>query len=236
MRFLVIEPVRADLEAINSIFKMCWHGILIIAAHTGAEAWETIEKRLPDLIILDLTMPDIDSFEMVKSVRLFSSVPLIVIDANQNESSLVRSFELGADDYLIKPLRPLELLARTKSLMRRISTNRNDQILVAGMLRLHASLHMAYLGDKEVALTRTEHVILRHLVENMGNTVSHRSIAQKVWGDDSVDSSASLRVYIEHIRKKLGDNSRCPSLILTETGFGYRLIPPETRVNEPVMV
>jgi DNA-binding response OmpR family regulator len=226
MRILVAEPVKADTEAISSVFKLLWQGILIDAAATGREAFVCFERQHPDLFVLDLALPDTDSFGMIKEIRLFSSVPLIVIDIAQNESSLIRAFELGADDYVVKPLRPFELLVRAKAIMRRAHGGSMDQHIVAGLLRLHASLHLAYMGEKEVRLTRTENIILRHLMENVGHTVTHGSLAQTVWGDDSTDASATLRVYIERIRKKLGDNSKHPSLILTETGLGYRLVQP----------
>jgi len=226
MRILVVEPVKADTEAMNSVFKMFWHGVSLEMAQTGREALGAIERQMPELVVLDLGVADIDSYEIIKGIRLFSSVPIIVVDKDLNESSLIRSFEIGADDYVFKPLRPLELLVRAKSIMRRIQGINQDQNVVAGLLRLHASLHLVYLGDKAVKLTRTENIILRHLMENVGNTVTHSSLAQKVWGDDSTDASAALRVYIERIRRKLGDNSKNPSLIFTETGLGYRLVKP----------
>ena len=226
MRILVVGSIKSDVEAIASVFKMFWQGVLIDATQTEQELLTSIEQQRPDLVVLDLAVPGTDSFEMIKEIRLFSSIPIIVIDTNHNESSLIRSFELGADDYVFKPLMPFELLVRAKAIMRRVRGGNQDQSIIAGLLRLHASLHLVYIGEKEVHLTRTENIILRHLMENAGNTVTHVSIAQKVWGDDYTDSSATLRVYIERIRKKLGDNSKHPSMILTETGLGYRLVQP----------
>ena len=205
---------------------MFWQGVLLDLVQTDRDAFVSMEKQRPELVVLDLALPSSNSFEMIREIRLFSLVPIIVIDVSHNESSLIRSFELGADDYVVKPLSPFELMVRAKAILRRIQGGNQDQYIIAGLLRLHASLHLAYLGEKEIHLTRTENIILRHLMENVGNTVTHGSLAQKVWGDDSTDASATLRVYIERIRKKLGDNSKRPSLILTETGLGYRLIQP----------
>ncbi|AKG53090.1 response regulator transcription factor [Dehalogenimonas etheniformans] len=224
MRILVVEPVKSDVEAISSIFAMFLPGITLVTVATGTEGLISVEQQTPDLLILDLAVPDIDGFEMIKTIRLFSSIPIIVIDSNHNESSLIRSIEFGADDYITKPIRPLELLARVKSIMRRRQGTNQDQYIVAGLLRLDASLHRVYVGDKEVRLTRTENIILRHLMENAGNTVTHGNLAQKIWGDDSTEASATIRVYVDRIRKKLGDDSKSPSMIFTETGLGYRLV------------
>ncbi|AKG54272.1 KdpE [Dehalogenimonas sp. WBC-2] len=224
MQILAVEASKADIEAMDSIFKVFWPGVSLVTEQTGQGALAVIGQQMPQLIILDLVVPGTDCFGLIKEIRLFSTVPLIVIDSERNESSLIRSFELGADDYITKPLRPLELLVRAKAIMRRVQGIDCSQYIVAGLLRLHASLHMAYLGEQEVRLTRTENIILRHLMENAGHTVTHSSLSQKIWGDDSTDASATLRVYIERLRKKLGDDPKNPALIQTETGLGYRLI------------
>ncbi|PPD58411.1 response regulator transcription factor [Dehalogenimonas etheniformans] len=226
MNILLLEPVKSDIEAIGSIFNMCVPGVILVNVATGNAGLVSFEQQPPDLVILDLAIPDVDSFEMIKAIRLYSSVPLIVIDIDHDESSLIRSIEFGADDYISKPIHPLELLARAKSILRRSRGVNQDQYIVAGLLRLDASLHRVHVGDKEVRLTRTENIILRHLMENAGNIVTYSNLAHKIWGDDWTESSATIRVYIDRIRKKLGNDSKSPSMIVTETGLGYRLVKP----------
>ena len=139
---------------------------------------------------------------------------------------MVRSFELGADDYFVKPYKQLELVLRAKAIVRRANGINEGESLVVGLLRLHALLHRVYVGDKEVSLTPTENNILRHMMENVGHIVTYSSLAQQVWGDDYPDASSTLKVYIKRLRQKLGDDSKRPSMILNETGLGYRLVKP----------
>ncbi len=153
-------------------------------------------------------------------------MPLAVISSDANESTMVRFFELGADDYFVKPFKPLELVLRVKAIIRRANGINEGESLAVGLLRLDALLHRVHTGDKEVSLTPTENNILRHMMENVGHIVTYSSLAHQVWGDDHPDASATLKVYIKRLRQKLGDDSRRPSMILNETGLGYRLVRP----------
>jgi DNA-binding response OmpR family regulator len=226
MNLLAVTPNKEEAESIAAVFKMLWPGTNILTATDGQEALSIIEKRNPDFLLVNLTVPAGDCLDLIRDVRFFSSVPLVVISNDVNESTMVRSFELGADDYFVKPFKPLELVLRAKAIVRRANNVNEGESLVVGLLRLHALLHRVYVGDKEVSLTPTENNILRHMMENVGHIVTYSSLAHRVWGDDYPDASSTLKVYIKRLREKLGDDCKRPSMILNETGLGYRLVKP----------
>ncbi len=226
MNLLAVAPNKEEAESVTAVFKMLWPGTNIFAATDSQEALSALEKRRPDFLLVNLAVPAGNCLDLIRDVRLFSSVPLAVISSDANESTMVRSFELGADDYFVKPFKPLELVLRVKAIIRRANGINEGESLVVGLLRLHALLHRVYIGDKEVSLTPTENNILRHMMENVGHIVTYSSLAHQVWGDDYPDASATLKVYIKRLRQKLGDDSRRPSMILNETGLGYRLVRP----------
>ena len=224
MDVLVFEPNKKDAEAIASVFNVLLQGSTLIPAKNCAETLGLIEQRSPQLVILDAYLPGTDCFDLIRDIRLFSNVAVIVLDGEQNDNSLIRAFELGADEYLVKPFKPLELLVRAKAVVRRSCGTDDSESLKTGLLRLDSLLHRVEIGNKQISLTRTENTILRHLMKNVGRIVSHSSLARELWGDSYPEASATLRTYIERLRKKLGDDPKQPSLIFTETGLGYRLV------------
>ena len=226
MNLLVVAPSREENESIAAVFNMLCPGTNILSAADGQEAMPLLEKRHPELLLTSLTTPASPCLNLIRDVRLFSKIPLVVISNDPNESTMVRSFELGADDYFMKPYKPLELVLRAKAIIRRAHGINEGESLVVGLLSLHALLHRVNVGDKEVGLTPTENNILRHMMENVGHIVTYSSLAQQVWGGDYPDASSTLKVYIKRLRQKLGDDSKKPSMILTETGLGYRLVKP----------
>ena len=226
MNLLIVTPCQEETESIAAIFNMLWLGTNILTAPSSQEALSLLEKRHPEFLLVNLTVPAGSHLDLIRNVRLFSSVPLVVISNDPNESTMVRSFKLGADDYFVKPFKPLELVLRAKAIIRREHGVNEGQSLVVGLLSLQALLHRARIGDKEVALTPTENNILRHMMQNVGHIVTYSSLAQQVWGDDYPEASSTLKVYIKRLRQKLGDDSKRPSMILTESGLGYRLVKP----------
>ncbi|APV45249.1 two-component system, OmpR family, KDP operon response regulator KdpE [Dehalogenimonas formicexedens] len=226
MDLLVVAPKQEDTDSPAAIFKMLWPGTNVVTSTSSQEALSIVEKRHPDFMLLNIASPSGAWLDLIRDIRLFSAVPLVVVSNDANESTMVRSFELGADDYFVKPYKPLELVLRTKAIIKRANGSNEGESLVVGLLRLHALLHRVYVGDKEVSLTPTENNILRHMMENVGHIVTYSSLAQQVWGDDYPDASATLKVYIKRLRQKLGDDCKRPSMILNETGLGYRLVKP----------
>jgi two-component system KDP operon response regulator KdpE len=177
-------------------------------------------------VILDLGLPDISGFEVLNQTRLFSRVPIIILTVRSDEADVVKGLEWGADDYILKPLRQLELLARVKALIRR-QTPSEEESLSAGPLRLETTSGQLHLEGKEIALTITESRILAHLMRNVGHVVTHSSLAEAVWGNDYPGAADSLKVHIRRLREKIEASPSQPKFILTKAGVGYFLTRPE---------
>jgi two-component system response regulator VicR len=173
-------------------------------------------------VILDLGLPDINGFEVLRQIRKFSSVPTIILTVRSDEADVVKGLEWGADDYITKPFRQLELLARVKSLIRRHSPS-EEEILAYGPLRLEPITGQLKMDNKEIALTVTENHILGHLMKNAGHVVTHSNLAEAVWGDDYPGATDSLKVHIRRLREKIEQDPSKPRIILTKTGVGYYL-------------
>jgi DNA-binding response OmpR family regulator len=220
---LVIEPLKKETDTIASVFNELWQGTTVISTCFSQEALDFIEKRPPQLVVLDLSPNISGKMELIRDIRLFSDVPIIILDNTYDEQTMIKVYHLGVDDYIVKPFKPLELLFHAKAIVRRArGIDEQNQILKIGLLRFDSLIHRIEIGDREVALTRTESIIMHHLMKHVGQIVSHRSLACEIWGDDYPESAAAVRTNIERLRKKLGDNPRKPALIFTETGLGYR--------------
>jgi len=182
-----------------------------------------VESESPDLVILDLGLPDISGFEALKEIRLFSVVPVLILTVRSEEADIVKGLEWGADDYIVKPFRQLELLARVKALTRRKGLPGEDPPLVCGVMRFDPSTRQLVCGDREIGLTCTEGNVLHQLMKNAGHVVTHSHLAEAVWGEEYGGSSDSLKVYIRRLREKLEEDPSHPQLILTKAGVGYLL-------------
>ena len=222
MKVLIIEDDREIVEAISLAFQIRWPEAKVISTHLGQKGSELVADEEPDIVILDLGLPDISGFDVLRQIRLFSSVPTIILTVKSDEADVVKGLEWGADDYITKPFRQLEFLARVKALIRRKSTAEEEQI-TCGPLRLDATTGQLYHDDREIALTITENNILRHLMEHYGYIVTHSSLAEAIWGDDYPGSSDSLKVHIRRLREKIELDPSNPQFILTKTGVGYFL-------------
>ena len=185
-----------------------------------------VESESPDIVILDLGLPDISGFEVLRQIRRFSTVPTIILTVRAEEADVVKGLEWGADDYITKPFRQLELLARVKSMIRR-HTPAEESILTYGHLRLEPETAQLHIDEKEIALTVTENHILGHLMKNAGHVVTHSNLAEAVWGDDYPGATDSLKVHIRRLREKIETDPGKPRIILTKTGIGYFLAKPE---------
>lgn len=226
MKVLLIEDDREIVEAITLAFQIRWPEAKVISTRLGKKGVELVESEQPDIVILDLGLPDTNGFEVLREVRLFSRVPIIILTVRSDEVDVVKGLEWGADDYITKPFRQLELLARVKALIRRHSPT-EEETLVCGPLRLDTAASQLYYNGKEIALTVTENRILGHLMQNAGHVVSHSSLAEVVWGSDYPGAADSLKVHIRRLREKMEPDPSHPQLILTRTGIGYLLAKPE---------
>lgn len=194
-------------------------------AENGQEALEKVRDLLPDLVVLDVSMPVMDGFEALAEIREVSTVPVIMLTVRQSEADKIRGLDLGADDYLAKPFSPPELLSRIRALLRRsfmAPPTRKTSIIVDPDLTIDFSKREVLVRGEKVLLRPTEYRLLYHLVSNAGRLLTHETLLSKVWGHEYRDESHYLRLYITYLRQKLERDPAHPKYILTERGLGYR--------------
>jgi len=188
---------------------------------------ELVERERPDLVLLDVGLPEMNGFEVLKAIRLFSDVPVIMLTVRDDELSKVQGLELGADDYVTKPFSHLELLARVRAVLRRTQTLplSHEQPFVSGDIQVDFARREVTVRGQPVALTGTEYRLLYHLVRNAGQVLTHETLLARVWGREYTDEISYLKSYINRLRHKLERDPRHPEYILTEYGVGYWFRP-----------
>ena len=204
----------------------------VSTAHTGKEALPIITSQCPDLILLDLGLPDMDGMEIIRQVRTWSSIPIIVLSARTQEQEKVRALDLGADDYLTKPIGTSELLARIRTALRHSNRLNTDSPLYkrpfhAKGLTIDFEKHLVSVDGKDVHLTQIEFKIISLLAQNSGRVMTYDTIISNIWGPYADDDNSILRVNMAHIRRKLEQNPAEPQYVFTEIGIGYRMIEDE---------
>jgi two-component system KDP operon response regulator KdpE len=215
------EPYLVDLVRLN----LETEGYRVVTAANGQEALERLKADLPDVVILDVMMPEMDGFETLARVREVSSVPVIMLTVRAEESDRIRGLEIGADDYLTKPFSPRELTTRVKALLRRSFTPapaRKTRIVVDNDLTIDFDKREVLARGRKVTLRPTEYRLLYHLVNNAGRLMTHETLLSKVWGPEYRDEAHYLRLYVTYLRQKLERDPAHPIYILTERGMGYR--------------
>ena len=199
------------------------HRHQVIEAENGKSALTNIRDQHPDLVILDIGLPDMDGYEVTSHVREWSNVPIIILSVRNREAEKIQALIAGADDYLTKPFGVGELLARIQVVMRRVGNTGSQPVYQIGYLEVDCMRRMVKLRDNRIDFTPTEFDILSILIQNAGKVVTQHHIIQKVWGSGYADATRLLRVNISNIRKKIEENPNQPERILTEIGIGYRL-------------
>jgi two-component system KDP operon response regulator KdpE len=227
MRILVVDDEPDVIESVRLGFELQWREIDVLGAGDGETALDVVEQERPDIVLLDVGLPDIDGFEVLRRIRAFSDVPVVMLTARDDAMDKVKGLELGADDYVTKPFNHLELMARVRAVLRRLAmpapTSRAPSFR-SGDLEVDYAAHEARLRGERLDLTPTEYKLLYHLVRNAGHVLQHGTLLAKVWGREYVDEVDYLRVYIRRLRDKLGDDPDHPRYIRTERGLGYRFI------------
>jgi len=200
------------------------HDYHLVEAVTAREGLAQASGRNPDVILLDLGLPDLDGIELTRRVREWSRVPIIVISARGREQDKIAALDAGADDYLTKPFGMGELLARLRVALRRAAADgAGEPVFTLGDLRVDLAARLVFRGNAEVHLTPIEYKLLTALVRHAGRVLTHRQLLQDVWGPNSVDHTHYVRVYMTQLRHKLEVDPSRPKYLLTEPGVGYRL-------------
>ena len=224
-KVMVVEddaPVRHLITA-----SLSAEDYAVVVAKTAAEAVQLAATQNPDMILLDLGLPDGDGVEVIKKVRLWTETPIIVISARDEDADKIEALDAGADDYLTKPFSVAELLARLRSTQRRLThlaAGRTDAVFNNGDLVIDYAAGCAYLAGQELKLTPMEYRLLCLLAQNVGKVLTHKYITQKIWGVGWENNIASLRVFMATLRKKLESSPDSPSYIQTHIGVGYRML------------
>jgi two-component system, OmpR family, response regulator VicR len=229
MKVLVIEDDPGIIEVVSLCFQLRWTGTTVVSASSGHKGVELVEAESPDVVILDIGLPDIDGYQVLKEIRRFSDVPVLMLTVRGEDTDIAKGLELGADDYITKPFSHIELIARVQAVLRRaqgMAVTDEERPFVAGKLSVDFGRNEVLLSGHPIKLTSTERKLLYHLIRNEGRILSHESLLAKVWGDNYVDARDLLRVHIQHLRQKLEDNAENPVIIVTEHGIGYKFIRP----------
>ncbi len=224
-RILVVDDEERMVRFIR--LNLEHDGYEVSVAYNGSQALNKIRTDLPDLVLLDVMMPDIDGFEVLRTLREISSIPVIMLTARGDEDDRVRGLELGADDYVTKPFSPRELVSRVRAVLRRFepaSTSTHGLIQVDERLKLDFDRREVWLDGKLIQLRPTEYRLLYHLVQNAGWVLTHDQILTKVWGYEYRDEPHYVRLYINYLRQKIEEDPAKPKYILTERGIGYRFV------------
>lgn len=229
MKVLVIEDDPGIIEVVSLCFQLRWSGTTVVSAASGNQGIELVEAESPDVVILDIGLPDMDGYQVLREVRRFSDVPVLMLTVRGEDTDVAKGLELGADDYITKPFSHIELIARVQAVLRRsqgIAVSDDERPFSSGKLSVDFSRNEILLSGESIKLTSTERKLLYYLIRNEGRILSHESLLTKVWGDSYVDARDLLRVHIQHLRQKLEDNTESPTIIVTEHGIGYKFIRP----------
>ena len=225
-RILVVDDEPRMIGFIRMNLEL--EGYQVLEAHTGLEALEMIRTQLPDLVLLDVMMPQLDGFETLRMLREFSSIPVIMLTAKGEEDDKVYGLELGADDYVTKPFGSRELSSRVRAVLRRAempSASPDQAVLrIDDRLNVDFNRREVIVNGEHIKLRPTEYRLLYHLIENAGWTVPHEQLLAKVWGYEYRDETHYVRLYVNYLREKIEEDPSNPKYILTERGVGYRFV------------
>ena len=236
MQILIVDDDDDLLEALAIGMQLQWRDAEVVTAGDGELGLQAFFDRLPDVVLLDVGLPRLDGFAVLRRIREVSDTPVIMLTARGDELDKVRGLEIGADDYVTKPFSPLELLARIKAVLRRADLpppTRAMPSFVADELAVNFDSHEVTKRGAPIALTALEYRLLYHLIRNAGHVLSREALLARVWGDQYRDQLDYLKVYISRLRSKLEDDPEHPRYILTERGLGYRFARPPNPASTP---
>jgi two-component system KDP operon response regulator KdpE len=223
MKMLVIDDDKRILESLAMTFKLCWPEAEFISTRSGEEGIQLVDEVSPDIIIVDLGLPDINGFDVVKQIRQYSNVPIIILTIRDEEADVVTGLGLGANDYIVKPFRQMELIARIKANTHKQNILTEQISLTKGKFQLNAYKHELFYNEKHITLTRSECVIFAELMNNANSVVTHYRLAQALWGREYPGAEEAIRVYMKRLRDKIEEDPANPRYIFTMVSQGYLL-------------
>lgn len=224
MKVIIIEDERSIIDAISVAFEFRWPDVSLEAAMTGKSAINMVRETHPDFVILDINLPDMSGFDVLKKIREFSSVPVIIVTVRADDTDVLRGLEAGADDYIVKPFNYLTLLARIKTVLRRtenIPFKGSQDTTISPRLKIDFVNQRVTVNNRLVRLTPVEYRLLVLLVQNKGEVVPYQVIAKEIWDRNFDAVTEHIRIYVRRLRKKLHDTP--PSMIVNQRGSGYIL-------------
>lgn len=233
MKFLMIDDAPDVVEAVTLCLELKYPGATFLSAGDGKRGLELATKEEPDLIILDVGLPDLEGFEVCRRIRANSQVPILMLTVRDRDEDAARGLTVGADSYLTKPFSHIELQARVLALLRR-SKGKNgvsEGAFASGDLVINYDTREVWLKGERVRLTATEFRLLFDLTHNAGRVLSHEELLTGIFGKESSGKINYLRNLVQRVRQKLGDSVSSPTLILTEPGVGYRFVTPRQQVR-----
>jgi two-component system KDP operon response regulator KdpE len=220
-RVLVVDDENSIRRYLRAALSA--QGFTVHEAASGEEALNAVLDSRPDIIILDLGLPDVDGIEVTRRLREWSQTPIIILSVREAENDKIAALDAGADDYLTKPFGTGELMARMRVVMRRLSFNTDEPVLQVEGVRMDLSRRLVTVDEQEISLTPTEYDILRLLMQNAGKVLTHRQLLTQVWGTAYESEMHILRVNISNLRRKIEPDPSRPQYLVTEPGVGYRL-------------
>ncbi len=221
VRVLVVDDERAIRRYLHAALNA--QGYTVYEAAQGQEALNAVVTDRPDLIILDLGLPDIDGVEVTRRLREWTHIPILILSVREQESDKIAALDAGADDYLTKPFSSGELMARMRVALRRSMQTSSEPVFETGDLKVDLAHRKVLIAEQEILLTPTEYDLLRVLVQNAGKVLTHRQLLRQVWGSAYEAEAHLLRVNMSNLRRKIEPDPSRPHYILTEPGVGYRL-------------
>lgn len=223
LRVLVVDDERPIWRYLHAALNA--QGNIVLEAANGNEAIKSVALDRPDVVILDLGLPDIDGLEVTRRLREWTQVPIIILSVREQESDKIAALDAGADDYLTKPFGTGELMARIRAAIRRVTHPENEPIIEVDELKIDLTRRRVTMSGVEVSLTPTEYDLLRLLAQNIGKVLTHNQLLRAVWGQAYLEELHLLRVNISNLRRKIEPDPTRPHYLITEPGVGYRLNP-----------